>query len=356
MPSKSSWKSEISCSPRDGHEQKEVKSTPKNQNAYAICLKARVVIAHKCMCTYMYIFASNPIAGIHSSPIIILPLLEFFVIVVVVILLVFQIAWANMAVLIRLQKGNSEDEVTTRVADSRVETSSSHRRNYRTKNFENTETITSQNIVETNIILRSTSCTTFTHTSSKMADIATPTFSSPIKAHQHSSSNTYLHVESVDEESSRGRKRRRSSHHSPPPHLLSNASATLRGRARRRSPSVEGTLSQEFQRVRSPSPGNPDRRSPGRKYLKKDFEMKETKQRSQSPSRSRTRGMGGHGETEQSVKPRRRQRTRSRTRKHGEEEQVGDGNGLKLRVGNIRKEDNHLEGKEMIDDDAVEDD
>ncbi len=261
-----------------------------------------------------------------------------------------------MAVLIRLQKGNAEDEATTRVADSRVETSSFHRRNYLAKNFENTETITSRNVVETNIILRSTSCTAFAHTSLKMANIAAPTFSSPIKTHPHSSSNTYLHVESIDEEPSRGRKRRRSSHHSPPPHLFPNTSTTLRGRARKRSPSVEGTLSQEFQRVRSPSPENPGRRSPGRKYLKKDFEMKETKRRSQSPSRSRTRGMGGHGETEQSVKPRRRQRTRSRTRKHGEEEQVGDGNGLKLGAGNIRKKESQLEGKETIGEDAIEDD
>lgn len=142
--------------------------------------------------------------------------------------------------------------------------------------------------------------------SSKMADVATPTSSSPIKSLQHSSS--YLHV-SQDEES-RGRKRRRSSNHSPPPHLMSNASATFRGRARRRSRSV----GEDFERIRSPSPEKLKNRSPGRKYLKRDFEQK---RRSQSPSRSRTRRVaGGDEDRDETVKPRRRQRTRSRSRKH----------------------------------------
>lgn len=156
-----------------------------------------------------------------------------------------------------------------------------------------------------------------------MAEMAPP-FSSashPSSSYRktNSQSTQLLNIESENEEHQRGRKRRRSSNNSPPPHLTSNASTTLRGRARRRSASF--TLSDSFERVRSPSPGNEKRRSPGRKYAKKEFIiMGERARRSQSLSRSRTRGQAGEGkgDREETVKPRRRQRTRSRQRKHGD--------------------------------------
>ena len=170
----------------------------------------------------------------------------------------------------------------------------------------------------------------------KMADTLPPTTSSPPHL-QTSPSISTLNPPGHDEEV-RGRKRRRSSNNTPPPHFTSNTSTTLRGRARRRSPSGAG---QQFERNRSPSPRNLKRRSPGRKYIKKDLELdvgirgredKENRKRSQSPSRSRTRRAGLEGgERDDTVRPRRRQRTTSRSRKH-EDRDVG---GEKVRVAEL---------------------
>jgi len=172
-----------------------------------------------------------------------------------------------------------------------------------------------------------------------MAEVAAPSSSPPMK--QYALTKSQLEV--PDDEVQRGRKRRRSSNNSPPPHLTSNGSTTLRGRARRRSPSF--TLSDSFERVRSPSPGNEKRKSPGRKYAKRDF-LKEKKRRSQSLSRSRTRGTAGD-EREETVKPRRRQRTRSRSRKHGEREVDVERDGAEKE----HRRDSAVE----IDEEAVED-
>lgn len=163
-----------------------------------------------------------------------------------------------------------------------------------------------------------------THIMAEMAPPFSSASHSPPSSHRKtdSQSSQLLTVESENEEHQRGRKRRRSSNNSPPPHLTSNASTTLRGRARRRSASF--TLSDSFERVRSPSPGNEKRRSPGRKYAKKEFLiMGERARRSQSLSRSRTRGQAGDGkgDREETVKPRRRQRTRSRQRKHSDRDE-----------------------------------
>jgi hypothetical protein len=141
--------------------------------------------------------------------------------------------------------------------------------------------------------------------------------SSPTKPKQ-----PYL-LEVPDDEFQRGRKRRRSSVNTPPVQIPSTGSTNLRGRGRRRSHSLSLTFSPSKS---SPSKSLPadekrkdsreqsprGRKSPRRKYQKKNLMVPEVKRRrSQSPSRSRS-----GGDQNGTPKPRRRQRTRSRSRSH----------------------------------------
>lgn len=181
-----------------------------------------------------------------------------------------------------------------------------------------------------------------------MAAIMTTTLLQPIKP---STASTHPHLDILEEDHQRGRKRRRSSANLPTPHLPSTG---IRGRGRRRSLSHSQDHTQSQPHSYSPSSSLTkteqnltsttstslqDRKSPGRKYQKKQqqpqqihlgadskhshaqyldvmmhhYRSNNPKKRSQSPSRSRSLGHEGDS------KPRRRQRTHSRSRSHGKE-------------------------------------